>query len=115
VSYQGFIDDNGAYQDVDARVRGDSYATAEEAIAACKQMVDDDLKEVEESGMSGGDILKRWKLWGRDPFIAASAGSAPAPFSAWSYAEVRAPSIWPHRPAPPLRTDQEHGFVMAYR
>jgi len=110
MSYQVFVDENGAYQDPDARSRHGAYETAAEAIAICQKMVDDDLDEVREPGMSGGQALTRWKMWGRDPFIVTAAGAESVKFSAWDYAEAKAAALneaSADKPGPVAQQDYE--------
>lgn len=89
MAYDVFYDENGSYMDPDARSGPRTYATAEEALAACRAMVEADLDEVMEPGAGPGGTLTRWKFWGRDPFIVATDGSERVTFSAWSYAAER--------------------------
>ena len=79
MAYTVFIDDNFHYQDESERVTHGQFETAEEAIAACRSIVDDFLAGAFEPGMSATAL---WDVY-RD------FGDAPVIFSAWDYARER--------------------------
>jgi hypothetical protein len=88
-----FYDENGAYQNLEARSHAGRFATADDVIAECQRMVDADLDEVREPGMSGSAVLIRWQMWGRDPFIRADEGEQAPEWSAWKYAATRTKTL----------------------
>lgn len=90
-SYRIIVRDNFHYQDRDAEYEIDGADTAAEAISKCQQIVEQSLAEVALPGLSPGAIIKRYRLFGEDPFIVPPPGEE-AEFSAWTYAEERAPS-----------------------
>jgi hypothetical protein len=62
----------------------------EEAIAACRAIVDESLDEVYKAGISAEALYESYVSFGDDPFIVVIDGSdADAKFSAWSYAKER--------------------------
>jgi hypothetical protein len=74
----------------DERYRLGEFATAEEAVARCRQIVDENLDDAEKSE-GRGSAARLWEsctTFGEDPFIIAN-DSAPVEFSAWSYARAR--------------------------
>jgi hypothetical protein len=68
-----------------------TFSTLDEAVAACKQMVDEDLREFTKGKKYTADELyDHYTLWGSDPFIVALNPKDDRPsFSAWNYAKER--------------------------
>ncbi len=96
--YQVMVDDNFHYQDPEERREQGVYATLEEAIAACREIVDRSLAEEHRPGASAEALLDRYASFGDDPFIVVLDGlDARAAFSAWRYAEERARAICAER------------------
>jgi hypothetical protein len=88
--YRVMVDDNFHYQDADERRTHGTYETVDEAIAACRGIVDRSLKEEYRPGISAEALYDRYKSFGDDPFIMVIDGAGDgATFSAWSYAEER--------------------------
>jgi hypothetical protein len=93
--YVVMIDDNFHYMDEDERVTHGSFATLEDAIAACKEIVDSSLAHLFESGMNAAQLVERYRHFGDDPFIVGPREHAevgPA-FSAWTYAASRCGAV----------------------
>lgn len=88
--YVVLVDDNGRYMDSSFRCRDGEFATAEEAIARCRQIVDEYLDDAEkiEGRDSATRLWESYTMFGEDPFIVAT-DVTPASFSAWSYARRR--------------------------
>ncbi len=63
----------------------------EEAIAACKEIVDEFLNSNYNSGMTTDELLAQYALYGEDPFIIG--GDETVPFSAREYAAERVKEI----------------------
>ena len=91
--YKVMVDDNFHYMDEDERRELGTFATAEEALAACRKLVDDCLASEFKPGMSADELYDRYKLFGDDPFIVTMPGAETAAFSAWLYAHERAQAI----------------------
>ena len=93
--YQIFIDDNFHYMDEDERIAGDVYATAEDAIAAAKKIVDKSLRHEyrHHPGLSAEELWDYYTDFGDDPFIRSDPHDPDSRFSAWNYAEDRAKEI----------------------
>jgi hypothetical protein len=88
--YKVLVDDNFHYQDPDARWERGDYESVEEAIAACREIVDRSLEEEYSVGMSAEALYHRYVTFGDDPFIVVLDGAHEGViFSAWSYAEER--------------------------
>ena len=79
--YTVFVDDNFHYMDEDERYTLGVFATVEEAIAACRSIVDRCLNH--EPGMTAEAMFKKYAMFGEDPFIPG------VEFSAWTYAKER--------------------------
>ena len=88
--YVILVDDNYHHMDSSYRCRDGEFATAEEAFARCRQIVDEYLDDAEkiEGRESATRLWESYKMFGEDPFIVA-ADVTPASFSAWSYASRR--------------------------
>ncbi|MEP7281981.1 MAG: hypothetical protein ABI696_08380 [Rubrivivax sp.] len=88
--YDVMVDDNFHYQDSDSRWHAGTFATIEEALARCRQIVEVSLDE-SESAEGKGDaakLLSHYQMFGDDPFIIAR-DAAEVRFSAWDYAQDR--------------------------
>jgi hypothetical protein len=80
-----FVDDNFHYMNEDERYKDGDYATLEEAVSKCRQIVDDFLEREHKPGMSSTELYDRYCSFGEDPFIRGPE----AGFSAWEYAGKR--------------------------
>jgi nicotinic acid mononucleotide adenylyltransferase len=88
--YRVLVDDNFHYQDSEERWEEGTYATVEEAIAACRSIVDRSLEEERRPGISAEALYDRYMSFGDDPSIVVLDGTdASATFSAWRYAKER--------------------------
>jgi hypothetical protein len=68
-----------------------TFATAEEAIAAARAVVDKSLRYEASSARSAESLADRWSSFGDSPSI---RGTPTVEFSAWEYAKERAPQIF---------------------
>ena len=91
--YTVLVDDYYHYMDEDERYKHGEFATAEEALAAARKIVDDFLDSAYKPGMSGSALYASYTAFGDDPFIVSSSGSEDVKFSAWDYARVRSNKI----------------------
>jgi hypothetical protein len=88
--YTVFIDDNFHYQDQSERIIHGVFATADEALAACRSIVDNFLADAFEPGMSSTALYECYVGFGDDPFmVPVQQSGAPVSFSAWDYARER--------------------------
>jgi len=90
--YKVLVSDNYHYGDPDDRYEHGSFETLNDALAACRTIVETALAELHAPGMSAGELYRRYQLFGADPFIvvddpATPTGNAAPPFSAWDYAQ----------------------------
>jgi hypothetical protein len=93
--YSVMIDDNFHYMDKEHRLHFGTFSTPEEAVAACREIVDDWLKSHKKPGMTAEDLYELYVLFGEDPFVvptnhATAADKALWTFGAWDYAKERA-------------------------
>jgi hypothetical protein len=94
-NYRVMIDDNFHYMEEDERRELGTYASVEEALAACRDVVDAWLAANYKPGMSPAELIEQYKSFGDDPFIVTLPGApaAAAKFSAWDYATRRAQEL----------------------
>ena len=90
--YTVLVDDNYDYMDESARHRMGSFDELDDAISACKKVVDEWLDASRKPEMAAGELYGMYKMFGEDPFI-VSEGESSVPFSAWEYAETRCEEI----------------------
>jgi len=84
--YRVLVDDNFDYTDESRRWERGQYDTLEEAIAACREMVDACLRDSYKPGMTAEELEQAYRMFGDDPFI---PGVDRETFSAWTYASQR--------------------------
>jgi hypothetical protein len=86
--YKVMVDDNFHYMDEDERYQHGVFSTAEEAIAACKRIVDDDLEQAIKPGMTAAELYESYTHFGSDPFVVPlNPAEECVKFSAWDYAK----------------------------
>ena len=85
------VNENSHYMDESESYTLGEFETAEEALAACKRMVDEDLAELHTAGMPAEELYRRYTTFGRDPYIVPADYSSK--FSAWDYAKERSTAI----------------------
>ena len=84
------VNDNSYYMDEGERTDHGVFANADEAVAACKEIVDDDLNAMRKPGMTAKELYKLYIAFGPDPFVVPLNPSDPdVNFSAWTYAKGR--------------------------
>jgi hypothetical protein len=91
--YRVLVDDNFDFMDEDDRWELGAFATAEEAVAACRALVDTGLARHFKPGMKAAQLYDLYVAEGDDPFIVAGPGETSVKFSAWDYAKERAEEI----------------------
>jgi hypothetical protein len=88
--YKVMVDDNFHYMDEEERFELGMLLTAEEAVAACKRIVDEDLDHLNQPGMTAAKLNELYTMFGSDPFIVAvRPNDEIVEFSAWKYAKER--------------------------
>ena len=83
--------DNAHYQDEDATYQRGPFPSASHAIQAARAIVDASLREQKRNCHSVEQLLQRYRHFGEDPMLIGPGDFA---FSAWTYAEARAPQIF---------------------
>lgn len=91
MKYYVSVDDNFHYMDPSERDNGNVYSTAEDAVSAAKQIVDNSLRHLYQDGFSPEKLYDRYQDFGEDPFIVSEDKNCK--FSAWGYAKTRCNSI----------------------
>jgi len=90
MKYKVLVDDNFHYTDEDERYELGEFDTEEDAIAACKKIVDECLRGPHEPGMTSKEFFQGYIRFGEDPFIVPPVEPH---FSAWDYARARCMEI----------------------
>ncbi len=85
-----YVDDNFHYGDERERYKLGEFDSCEEAIAACKKVVDECLAEYPK-GTSFDELVKGYVMFGEDPFILCEDSSCS--FSGREYARKRCKEI----------------------
>ena len=81
--YVVYVDDNFHFMDEEERYKLGEFDTEEEALQACRRIVDEFLIANHKPGMTAEEFIDMYKTFGEDPWCAEIA------FSAWAYAERR--------------------------
>jgi hypothetical protein len=79
-----FVDDHFHYQDENERYEHGEFDNPDEAVAVCKQIVDDCLEHMLKPGMTAAALFDQYAMFGEDPFVIPDNA-----FSAWDYAKER--------------------------
>lgn len=90
--YTVMVDDNFHYMDEDERYEHGSFASVDEALTACHDIVERSLQEHFEPGMSAVKLYQFYLSFGEDPFIVAVEAEK-VDFSARDFAWIRAQSM----------------------
>lgn len=86
-NYTVYVDDNYHCQDESERYKLGDFKTCEEAVAACKKIVDEFFQEYEPGKHSFEKLWKDYTMFGEDPHV--STADKNCKFSAWDYAKER--------------------------
>lgn len=88
--YTVYVDDNFHFMEEEERYKLGDFDTLDEAIAACKRLVDAFLEGETSLDSPAAERYKQYTHFGPDPFVATDDPDARQPlFSAWNYAEKR--------------------------
>jgi hypothetical protein len=93
MSYRVVVDENFHFMDPDERREIGIFDSAEDALAACRRIVENDLRDFRKPGMSAKELIAAYHTFGDDPFIVPIDGAPAVDFSAWDYAEQRAVKV----------------------
>jgi hypothetical protein len=92
--YRVMVDDNFHYMDEDERWELGTFATAEEALAACRKLLDDWLALHCTPGVTAHHVYEQYTSFGEEPFIVApTGGDESVRFSARDYVCARAEEL----------------------
>jgi hypothetical protein len=81
---------NAHYMDESERAGHGVFCDADGAIAACKEIVDDELNTMWKPGTTAKELYELYVAFGPDPFVMSLNPNDPgAEFSAWTYAKKR--------------------------
>jgi len=80
------VDDNFAFMDPYARYKDGVYDTYDEAVAKCKQIVDEYLESDLKPEDTAETLYTSYTMFGEDPFI---IGNPRYKYSSWDYAKER--------------------------
>jgi hypothetical protein len=74
------------------------FANADDAIAACKETVDDELNKMWKPAMTAKELYRLYIAFGPDPFVVPLNPKDPdVEFSAWTYAKKRSKDLFTSR------------------
>ena len=68
-NYKVLINDNAHYMDESERADHGIFCDADGAIAACKEIVDDELNTMWKPGTTAKELYKLYVAFGPDPFV----------------------------------------------
>ena len=87
-NYKVIINDNAHYMDENERVNHGVFASADMAIAACKEIVDGELNTMRQPGTTAKELYRLYIAFGPDLFVVPLNPKDPeVNFSAWTYAK----------------------------
>ncbi len=85
-----YVDDNYHYQDETERYKLGEFDLYEDAVVACKRIVDEFFSGAQ-PGKTSEQLLREYQGYGEDPWITPEPTGTH--FSAWSYAEQRCKTL----------------------
>ncbi len=89
-----YVDDNFHYMDEDERYCLGAFDSIDAAVAACRNIVDEFLKD--NPAKTADELYDQYTSFGEDPWIKGPFPASDAPsFSAWSYARQRCNELRP--------------------
>lgn len=86
--YKVIVADNYHYMDDSESYTSGTYAKLEEAMAKCKEIVDEYLLSAYQPGMTSDALYENYKNFGDDAYIEGNKV-----FSAWTHAKQRCDEI----------------------
>jgi hypothetical protein len=96
VRYKVMVDDNFHYMDDNERYEFGTFLNVEDAIAACKNIVESNLAGFIKPGMTAAELYDLYGYFGDDPFILTIVpNTGEVHFSAWHYAKERSDALAP--------------------
>ena len=92
--YKVMVDDNFHYMEEDERREHGTFRTLDEAVTACRKLVDEALLDEYKPDITAAELYDRYLSFGDDPFIVAPERTAKGVlFSARDYAQGRAQTL----------------------
>jgi hypothetical protein len=89
-----YVDDNFHYMDEDERYCLGTFNSLDEAVAACRKIVDQFLQD--NSAETAEELYQSYVMFGEDPWIAGQHSGSDVPaFSARKYAQERCKKLRP--------------------
>lgn len=93
MAFRVMVDDHFNYMDPEERYCSGEFADVDEAIARCREIVDDYLEATLTTAtggpMTAAALWDSYTSFGEDPFIITTAGEPDVGFSAWDYARAQ--------------------------
>ena len=86
-TYKVFVDDNFNFMNEDEGYILGEYSSEEEAVIACKRVIDDFLNHNLTAGSSSEEVCDKWSSFGEDPWLQEGD------FSSLKYAKTRSKEI----------------------
>ncbi len=86
MKYVVYIDDNFHHGDKSERYKHGEFESCEEAVAACKKLVDEYFSKLTKGKSSFEALWNGYTMYGEDPWISGDGGCK---FSAWDYAKEK--------------------------
>jgi hypothetical protein len=96
--YTVMVDDNFHYMDAGERWQLGTFETEQEAVAACKKIIDEWLALNHKPGMLAAELYGQYTTFGDDPYVVVPEGAPPVHFSAHEYAHGRVQAMCPTLP-----------------
>jgi hypothetical protein len=90
LKYTVMVDDNFSFMDVSKRYKHGEFNSYDEAVSACKKLVDAYLESALKADMTARELYVSYTMFGEDPFI---MGEKAYPYSSWKYAEQKAEEL----------------------
>ncbi len=86
-TYAVYVDDNSHHGDKSERYKLGDFRTCEEAVKACKKIVDEFFEKAKPGESSYKELWSGYMMYGEDPFIVCDDEGCG--FSAWDYARQK--------------------------
>ena len=97
-TYKVMVDDNFHFMDESERYEHGTFNTLEEAVAAGRRIVDEDLISSYKPGVTATELYELYCSFGRDPYVLSVGGRAKSnKFRARSYARGRCKALTSER------------------
>ena len=85
--FRVIVYENSHYQDPDEAYEHGRFSSYQEAVRACRSIVDGFLRSALKPNMTSTELFTQYTTFGEDPRVGGEVGEPP--FSAWDYAKER--------------------------